>query len=241
MENSPSFYTNKAYIYDFGYFLEHPVRFISYVKYKNRRIKCHLPDPGKLSSVFYPNAEVLLRFSTDQQLRATAASMIGIKTRNNVWVSTDSQLANRFIKSQWYTLPILNHFDSMQPEFSFGKSRIDFCFKKIDQPSWLVEVKTVAVIYKDGTGIAEFPDVPTKRGIKHLLELSHALASGYKSLVIFFVPRSDATEVRPNTTVDPNFADTLQNVVHSGVQLLAIRCSFSPKGVIYDTTIPVRL
>ena len=179
MESSLNFYTNKSYIYDFGFFIDHPKRFISYVKYKNSIIRCHLPDPGKLSTILYPNAEVLLRFSLNQDSYATQASMIGVKTIHGIWVSTDSQLANRFIKSQWHLLPVLNQFDSIQSEYTFGNSRIDFCFKKKEQPLWLVEVKTVAVIYKDGTGIAEFPDVPTKRGVKHLLELSYPLKAGF--------------------------------------------------------------
>ena len=61
-----------------------------------------------------------------------------------------------------------------------SNSRIDFLVKDIKGIRALVKVKGVTL---EKTGRSYFPDAPTERGIKHLLELEKALNEGYGAYV----------------------------------------------------------
>jgi sugar fermentation stimulation protein A len=211
------------------------------VDFKGRRLRCHVPDPGRLKELLIPSATVLLRFAEDQSARKTDATIIGVYVPvQKIWVSIDSQLANRFIRFNWSSLPILENFSAMKPEVSvFGKSRLDFYFKDENEVDCLIEVKTVTLVDPAGSGIAKFPDAPTLRGTRHLQELILAKQKGYRSIVIFVVPRSDAVQVQGNKITDPIFSKTLHLANHNGVELLAYRCSFNPNGLLFENEIPV--
>ena len=59
-------------------------------------------------------------------------------------------------------------YDYIKPEFTYGKSRIDFYMEKGGQ-KYLMEVKGCTL---EVDGIGYFPDAPTERGVKHLHELA---------------------------------------------------------------------
>lgn len=170
----------------------------------------------------------------------TDASVIGVLTKSKLWVSIDSQLANRFIRSCWKSLPVLNEFTTMKSEVKFGSSRLDFQFTKDkDKSVCLVEVKTATLVLPEGSGVTKFPDAPTSRGTRHVQELVSAKQSGYQAMIIFVVPRIDSIEVRPNEVTDPLFTKTLVQASKAGVDMIAYRCSFSPSGLQFDAQIPV--
>ena len=64
-------------------------------------------------------------------------------------------------------------YDLIRPEYTYGNSRIDFYMEKGEQKI-LMEVKGCTL---EMDGIGYFPDAPTERGVKHLLELAQAKKS----------------------------------------------------------------
>lgn len=226
-----------------GIFIERLNRFVAVVKLKGRKVRCHLHDPGRLKAILVKGNTVLVRIPKDSKKinRSTEGTLIGVKTKKGIWVSVDSLLANRFVKYQWRNLPIINVYESMKPEYRLnGKNRLDFCFFSTKHPSpFLVEVKTVTLVNEEN--IALFPDAPTKRGVRHLKELISARKKGYRTAVLFIVPRSDAVKVRPNFTIDPHFSMTLIEATRNGVETFAFLCPFNEKGIIFSHILPVEL
>lgn len=129
----------------------------------------------------------------------------------------------------------------MESEVSLGKSRLDFRFTYNKDKFCFVEVKTATLIHPEGSGIIKFPDAPTSRGTRHVKELISAKESGYRSMIIFVVPRQDCVELRPNKNIDSIFTETLVHAYEIGVEILAYRCFFDTDGLIYDSQIPVKL
>ena len=108
-------------------------------------------------------------------------------------------------------------YDYIKPEFTYGKSRIDFYMEKGEQ-KYLMEVKGCTL---EVDGIGYFPDAPTERGVKHLHELAQA---GYRCAVAFVIQMEGITEVRPNVRTQPEFGTALAEAKAAGVQVLFLLC-----------------
>ena len=233
-----SFFTSKEYTYDQGIFLERPNRFIAFVKYKEQTLRCHVPDPGRLKEILYPGVTVLLRFPNPKTNEKTDAGLIGIYVPStDIWVSTDSQLASRYIRSEWKQLPIFQDYQKIKPEFTYGESRIDFLLTNNQgNEKCLVEIKTVGLKKEDEIGY--FPDAPTKRGVRHVRELIKAKQEGFRSVITFFVPRKDVISVKPNKKLDKNFYEAIKEAEEVGVIFVALRFNFTSDGISFDKEIP---
>ena len=81
-----------------------------------------------------------------------------------------------------------------------------------------IEVKGVTL---EKNGIALFPDAPTSRGTKHVLELVKAVHEGYTGAILFVVQMKGCRAFIPNREMDPAFADALLHASEQGVQVLA--------------------
>ncbi|MHA1991652.1 MAG: DNA/RNA nuclease SfsA [Candidatus Hodarchaeales archaeon] len=239
-----SFYLPDNFSYEIGHFIERPNRFVAYVNLKNEKVRCHVPDPGRLKELLIPERNVLLRIPKDRSRYKTFGAVVGVQLPTEKWISLDSQLANRFIKYEWKKLPIFKDYETIKPEFQINKSsRIDFLLRKhnLNIKPCLVEVKTVTLHFPENSGVGLFPDAPTKRGSKHIEELLEAKSNGYRSIIIFVCPRDDIIEIRPNFYTDPIFADKLIKASNLGVELYAYRCNFDLRGIKFDGMIPVNL
>ena len=67
----------------------------------------------------------------------------------------------------------------VKPEKTYKKSRFDL-YMETEEKKIFMEVKGVT-LNQDGIGM--FPDAPTERGRKHVLELCEALEDGYEAYI----------------------------------------------------------
>ena len=118
-----------------------------------------------------------------------------------------------------------------------GNSHIDFRLARDAEVCW-VETKSVTLVEEE---IAMFPDAPTERGCRHLLELAAALKKGVRAAVVFVIQRSDAQNFVSNTAIDPEFSTVLARVVSAGVEVKAYRCNVSLDSIQILDDIPVIL
>ncbi|MFX1452891.1 MAG: DNA/RNA nuclease SfsA, partial [Promethearchaeota archaeon] len=70
--------------------------------------------------------------------------------------------------------------------------------------------------------IALFPDAPTERGTRHIIELIKALEEGYNSTIIFIIQRDDAIYFSPNEKTDKKFSTNLKIAKKKGVVIRAL-------------------
>lgn len=138
----------------------------------------------------------------------------------------DSQLPNK-VAYEWLQT---QGYSFIKPEFTFGKSRIDFYMEK-DDKKFLMEVKGCTL---EIDGIGYFPDAPTERGVKHLEELIYASQQGYNCKIAFVIQMEGIFEVRGNSATHPEFANALQKAKESGVEILFLCCRVMPDEVFVE-------
>ena len=101
------------------------------------------------------------------------------------FVGVNTHFANQIIEDAILDKKIkeLNKYSEYMREVKFGlNTRFDFLLTSKKQKAFL-EVKSVTLSRK--SGIAEFPDAVTSRGLKHLEELEKAKKEGYESYLIY--------------------------------------------------------
>ena len=116
---------------------------------------------------------------SDNPARKTKYDLVAVRKEGLGWVNIDSQAPNKVVK-EWLET---QGFDVIHPEFSYGKSRIDFAMEKAGQ-LYLLEVKSCTL---EVNGIGYFLDAPTERGVKHLQELTQAQQAGVRCGVAFVI------------------------------------------------------
>ena len=219
-------------------FVARPNRFIAHVQLENSPSGIievvHVKNTGRCKELLIPGCRVYLE-KTENPTRKTKYDLIAVEKlypdnpQKKLLVNIDSQLPNKvthqWLQTQGYTF--------IKPEFTFGKSRIDFYMEK-DNKKFLMEVKGCTL---EINGIGYFPDAPTERGIKHLEELISATQQGYHCKIAFVIQMEGITEVRGNTTTHPEFAATLQKAKDSGVEILFLCCRVMPDEVFVEKAI----
>lgn len=235
-------------------YIERPNRFLVKVDIDGTYAFVHLHDPGRLQELLVPGAKLFLQKAENPE-RKTAWDIILVK-KGSEYVAIYSTLVNRLAK----TLFAENRFPGFkswklarsEPAYeNVGRvpgerseretrlqvhSRFDFELARGEE-RMLVEVKSVSLVEN---GVAMFPDAPTERGRRHLLELAKAVSQGYKASVIFIVTRNDARLFQPHMERDPRFAETLKLVAGQGVKIHCFKCDVRRQSMALDSKILVR-
>lgn len=198
-----------------GKFLERPNRFIANVEIEGHTETVHVKNTGRCRELLIPGTDVILEIA-DNPSRKTNYDLISVKKEGFGWINIDSQAPNK-IAGEWLgTL----EFDLVKPEHTYGNSRIDFYMEKGDK-KYLMEVKGCTL---EIDGIGYFPDAPTQRGVKHLRELTKAVSEGYECFITFVIQMENITEVLPNTKMQPEFGEALDEAYNAGVKIVYLCC-----------------
>ena len=205
-----------------GIFVDRPNRFIAHVKVNGAVETVHVKNTGRCRELLLPGTAVRLEVS-DNPKRKTKYDLVAVHKQGLGWVNMDSQAPNKVV-GEWLAK---QGYDYIKPEFTYGKSRIDFYMEKGEQ-KYLLEVKGCTL---EVDGIGYFPDAPTLRGVKHLHELAKAAQQGYHCAVAFVIQMEGVAEVRPNTATHPQFAEALAQARTAGVKVLFLLCRVEPDGL----------
>lgn len=206
-----------------GEFISRPNRFIANVKIDGEVHVCHVKNTGRCRELLVPGATVFLEES-DNPSRKTKYDLIAVY-KGDMLINMDSQAPNK-VFYEWakeYFKP-----DFIKPEFTYKNSRFD-CYMEKDDEKIFVEVKGVTL---ENDGVVSFPDAPTERGIKHLLELSDAVKNGYTCYVFFIVQMKGVRHFEPNYERHKEFAETLKFAKESGVHVKCLDCEVTPDSLI---------
>lgn len=211
-----------------GSFLSRPNRFLAQVLIGDREETVHVKNTGRCRELLLPGAQVYLEKAASPD-RKTAYDLIGVYKKGLGLVNMDSQAPNAVVR-EWLEqqscgmapkeAAIFEKPEQIRPEYTFGRSRIDFYFENRGRKC-LMEVKGVTL---EREHIAYFPDAPTERGIKHMEELEAALEQGYECYLAFVIQMPGILEVYPNEETHPAFGEALRRANRSGVRILALGC-----------------
>lgn len=132
----------------------------------------------------------------------------------------------------------LRGYDALRREVRYGRSsRIDLLLEGKGRPPCYVEIKNVHLLRHDG--LAEFPDSPTERGVKHLEELSAMARLGHRAVMLYLVQRDDARSFRLAADLDPRYAASFALAASAGVEALAYGCRLSREEIVLDRQLPI--
>jgi sugar fermentation stimulation protein A len=210
-------------------------------------VQAHLADRGRLLTQLVPGATLVLGHKPGAA-RKTQFQVAGVYVGAEL-VSLDTVLPNRLIEAALRAgaLAPFAGYGHVEREVRVGASRFDFGLAPLppggkgrlgDRCPCLLEVKSVADVQD---GLALFPDAPTTRGRRHLLELAELAERGVRAAVAFVAQRGDARAVAVNLAIDPAFGAALAEVAGRGVEIYAFRCPLTLDGITLAEELPVRV
>ncbi len=219
-------------------FINRANRFVAGVRLEDGKVSsAFVPTTGRLTGVLQPGCQVWLTPASDPN-RKTRFTLTLAALEKGGLCSVNAILANALFAEALQAGHLSAFpYSRIENEVPFGRSRLDFCLSDGLQTCW-VEVKSVTYV-QEGLGL--FPDAPTGRGRKHLLELAKAVRQGDQASVVFIAQREDAQRFEPFVDIDPDFAQTLRQVSAAGVAVHAYRCQVSLEEVKISAEIPVKL
>ena len=219
-------------------FINRPNRFYANVKVNNEIIKVHVPNTGRCREILIPGCTVYLR-KEDNPTRKTPFDLIAA-IKDNKLISIDSQIPNKVVDEALKDkkIPELVQYTNILREKTFGKSRFDFKLSNAEGKEYFLEVKGVTL---EENGKTRFPDAPTERGTKHILELIEAKKLGYGAGVIFLIQLKEVKSFEANNITDPKFAEALKYAKESGVDIFAYNCNVGEEYIELNEKIKVIL
>ena len=208
-----------------GIFKSRSNRFLAFVEVNGKEHPCFLPNPGRMHELLKSGVEVILR-EVIKKGRKTQFDLIGVFHKEEI-VSLDTRIPNKLVLDalKKRTIQEFSNFNNVKPEITYGHSRLDFLLTNQEEKC-LLEVKSCSLVEN---GVALFPDAPTLRGKRHLMDLIEAKKDGYRACVLFIIQRLKPKLFTSNDKVDPDFATTLREAIRKGVEVYAYYSEFTGK------------
>ncbi len=191
-------------------------RFVGKVSVNGKISSCHISDTGRLKELLVPDSKVAL--AKNPQGYRTDYKLVAVK-KGDEWVLINtlvhSKIAQEIIRRGYLGfLP-----EEIKTEVVVGKSRIDFLIDR----NFFIEVKGVNLVIDD---VCLFPDAPTERGRKHLLELIRLKEEGYRAgiMMLSFV---ECSCFSPNKKTDEAFSKVFDLAVRKGIEFFGFMFSLN--------------
>lgn len=209
-------------------FISRPNRFNAVVKLNREEITVHVPNTGRCRELLIPGCTVFLREELNST-RKTPYDLVAVYKEDKL-ISIDSQIPNKVVEEALKNGKVkeLSQYTKILREKTFGKSRFDFKISNDENEEYFLEVKGVTL---EDKGYARFPDAPTERGAKHLLELVEAKKQGYGAGAMFLIQLKDVNKFSPNDERDQEFGKALRFAKENGVDIFAYNCIVTEDGI----------
>jgi sugar fermentation stimulation protein A len=209
-------------------FLRRPNRFQAYVIVEGKEIMVHVPNTGRCKEILLLDSDVILR-KEDNPTRKTAYDLIAGYKKGKL-INIDSQIPNKVVFEALINKKIkkLIKYNTIEKEKTFGKSRFDFKLSNENNEIYYLEVKGVTL---EEDGHCKFPDAPTERGTKHVLELIEVIENGMCGGILFLIQMDEVKIFSTNNEMDPRFGEAVRLAKEKGVDLFAFSCKVSENSI----------
>ena len=224
-----------------GRLLRRYKRFLSDVELDGGEVVvAHCANPGSMLGLAEPGARVWLSPSRNPA-RKLKYSWELIKVNGHL-VGINTSWPNRIVEEAVRAEAVaeLVGYERLRREVPYGRnSRIDLLLEAEDRPPCYLEVKNVHL--KRRAEVAEFPDSVTKRGTKHLVELSEMAQSGARAVMFYLVQRGDCASFEIAADIDPAYDRALRQALAHGVEALCYSCRVGREAIELDRPLPLAL
>jgi sugar fermentation stimulation protein A len=219
-------------------FIRRPNRFQAFVELDGTELMVHVPNTGRNKEILVPGCTVILREESNPSRKTKYDLIAGYK--KDKLINIDSQIPNKVVEEALKAGKIgaLRKYTSIKRESTFGNSRFDFKLEDQLGKEYYLEIK--GVTYED-KGKTPFPDAPTERGRKHILELVEALKLGKGAGVLFLIQMERADFFTPYDEMDKPFGEALRFAAVSGVDIYAYNCLVGENYITLNKSVEVRL
>ncbi|MDW7669318.1 MAG: DNA/RNA nuclease SfsA [Bacillota bacterium] len=199
-----------------GIFIERKNRFIADVIVNDKKEEVHVKNTGRCKEILREGAKIYLQKS-DNPKRKTRYSLISAY-KGDMLINVDSQAPNQVVFEGIKDGKIkdFKNLKILQKEKTFQKSRFDLYYERKSGEKGFVEIKGVTLEKDNKT---KFPDAPTTRGTKHVLEMIDAVEEGYEGNIFFLIQMDKVLEFTPNFDMDPDFSNALTKAKNNGVKI----------------------
>lgn len=220
-------------------FLSRPNRFVAHVLLEGEQVVCHVKNTGRCRELLVEGCTVYLEPSRNPN-RKTAYDLVAVEKqtpRGNLLINMDAQAPNALFREWAEAGNFRDGLTLLRGEKTFGNSRFDFYWES-SKSRGFVEIKGCTL---EENGVARFPDAPTQRGVKHVLELIAAREAGYEAAICMVVQMEGMNYFTPNDDTHPAFGEALRRAERAGVEIFALGCSVTTDCLTWGDQIPVRL
>lgn len=216
-----------------GEFLSRPNRFIANVLIDGKEEVVHVKNTGRCKELLISGVNIFLQ-DCESSSRKTRYDLISVYKGGRL-INMDSQVPNLVVEEWLLNGGFFDNIHFLKREQKFGNSRLDFYVEYGSKKAY-IEVKGVTLEHDN---IAMFPDAPTTRGAKHIMELIEAKTQGYEAYVIFVIQMKGVAHFTPNEVQDPAFAKVLKEASKKGVNILAFDCTVTKDSISYNSMVKV--
>ena len=219
-------------------FIKRYKRFFADVSLNKEILTAHCPNSGSMMGLLNEgsNAWVSESKNTERKLKYTLEvledqkQMVGVNTHSANKIIEEA-LINKRIKE-------LENYDQVQREMKYNdNTRFDFLVSNKREQAF-IEVKNVTL--KREKDYAEFPDAPTTRGQKHLLELIDSKKKEYQAYLIFLVQREDCKFFKISKDIDKKYYENFIQAKKKGVKFLCYSSKVTDKEIILNKKIEIK-
>tara|TARA_B110000444_G_scaffold129946_1_gene122249 strand:- start:228 stop:881 length:654 start_codon:yes stop_codon:yes gene_type:complete len=209
----------------------------------NKIVTAHCANPGSMINLLENDADVWISY-VDNPKRKLMYTLEIVRS-NKTLVGVNTNIPNRLIHESLKIgeIPELLGYESIKREVNYGeKSRVDFLLAGVGRRDCYIEVKSVTLNRPErGSKIAEFPDSVTKRGTKHLFELSKQVKEGNRAVMLYLVQRADCKYFSVADDIDPAYAFSIEKALNAGVELLCYDCNISSDGISIRNQLEIKI
>jgi sugar fermentation stimulation protein A len=246
-----------------AYFIERLNRFVMSLEKDGKTINAYIANPGRMAEYLVPGHP----FFVIRAEKGKYAFRVVSTLYENSYILLDTMKVNDIVEHMLRDnkIPELGEIKTIRREVSIKRSRFDFlltsaaaqcgepheplpAISTISQPEKfsgvkkihsrkpvLLEVKSCSLCH---AGVAMFPDAPTERGRRHLLELELLSNQGFASSTLYIITNRDAEVFLPNCHTDLEYCKVFHR--SKAVHLLAYKVEM-PDPVSIDISLSKRV
>lgn len=197
----------------------------------------HVANTGAMTGCAEPGDTVWYSTSTNPK-RKYPFSWELTQTKHNHLICVNTMRANQLVEEAINTNLIseLMGYKNLKREVNYGteNSKVDIYLSqgtsKSTEKDAYVEVKSVTLLgqskeqHKNGQGF--FPDAVTKRGQKHLRELTTLSQQGSRTVLFFAILHSGINKVSAAEHIDEKYSELLKIAQSENVEVIAYKANF---------------
>lgn len=220
-------------------FKNRPNRFIAECIIDNQEVIVHVKNTGRCRELLVPDAEVYLEYFPESS-RKTKYDLITVN-KNGRLINMDSAAPNKVIyEALNLGKNILNNNEPLtyiKMEQKYNQSRFDV-YAETSSSKIFAEIKGVTL---EENNIVMFPDAPTERGVKHIMELIDAKENGFDAHIIFVIQMENPAYFTPNYKTHKEFGQALKLAKDKGVNISAWDCLITENSITLNKQVNIIL